>query len=86
MMSVDPIASGEEFANALTDVCNRYMNHLEPSAGPQEYAVTMMVTGQLLSIHFRKDPRSMPFISFTLQSDNATVNDETTTSRGLFGR
>lgn len=32
------------------------------------------------------DPRSTPFVSFTLQSDNATVNDETTTSRGLFGR
>jgi hypothetical protein len=72
MMSVEPIASGEEFANALTDVCNRYMNRLEPSAGPQAYAVTMMVTGQLLSIHFRKDPRSMPF-DLIASEQNATA-------------
>lgn len=86
MSATETIGSAEQFASALTDVCNRYMAHLEPSAPPQQYAVTMNVTGEVLNIQFRKAPGQTPFIAFTLSSDSTTVNDETTTARGLFGR
>lgn len=81
-MSADPITSAEAFANALSEVVNRYMTHLEPSADVQTYGVKMDVTGERLNIAFSKAPGLSPYVSFTLQQQS----EEAEQSGGLFGR
>ncbi len=82
-MSGEPITSGQELAEGLSDVVNRYMMHLEPTAEAQEYGIRMSMTGDLLNIEFDRAPGRTPHISFTLQSN---PNVETPPAKGLFGR
>lgn len=83
-MSDGPIVSAAQLAHELSDVVNRYMMHLEPSAEAQEYGIRMDMTGKLLNITFGKAPGRTPNISFTLQAD---PGDETTPAGvGFFTR
>ena len=82
-VSAEPVTSAKQLADELSDVVNRYMAHVEPTAKAQEYGIRLSMTGTLLNIELGRSPGRTPNISFTLQADPDDPPSEA--ARGFFG-
>lgn len=76
------IASGQDFSDAIRDVCAAYLRHFEPTADPALYQVKMEASGPQLNILYNKHGEQTPYISFTLLSEPVTPDEAE--RRGLF--